>query len=87
MTGYQLSNQIENIYQEYIHLQSEITNSSLPNNITFEEYVNNFYINHSNSHTAYSREVRNMFQKDIRRERVRDRLRKKLADRKNQEAN
>ena len=71
MSGYQLRYQIADIYQAYLR-------EGNPEQYTYEQYLQSFYDFHTNTHTAQSKEVRTMFNKDIKKDKIRRRLRQKL---------
>ena len=79
MSGYQLRRQVAGIYEAY-QLEGR------PDQQSYQEYLESFYINHTNEHTAVSREVRSMFSKDIGKDNMRRRLRRKLKEKRDRQA-
>ena len=79
MSGYQLRYQIADIYQAYLR-------EGRPDQQTYEQYLQSFYDFHDNIHTAQSKEVRTMFNKDIKKDKIRRRLRQKLQEKRERQA-
>ena len=70
---FQIHNQTNGIYQDYL-------NSGLSQTQTYEQYCEAFYISHPNSHLSYSKAVKNQLRPQMKLDKMRARLRRKLEE-------
>ena len=79
MSGYSLRYQVQDVYEAYLR-------EGQPDQQSYQEYLESFYFTHDQSHTAQSREVRCMLEKNMGKDNMRRRLRKKLQQKREAQA-